>query len=96
MDAERSGAVAALLREAERAHAVYEANVLNGVYDEVWPHWYATYAVEHGLAKILGHDVAVDALTTFLSNGYADFAAADPQPAEPWADYTAARIAAEL
>jgi hypothetical protein len=96
MDAGRSDAVAALLRDAERAHAVYEADVLNGVYDEAWPRWYATYAVEHGLGEIIGHEVGVDALTTFLAESYAEFDAADPKPAEPWADHTAARIAAEL
>jgi hypothetical protein len=96
MDADRATAVATVLREAQQAHAVYEADALKGVYDEAWPRWYATYAVDHGLAEILGHDVAVDELTTFLANSYADFAAADPKPAEPWADYTATRIAAEL
>jgi hypothetical protein len=96
MDAGRSAAVAALLRDAEQAHAVYEADVLNGVYDEAWPRWYATHAVEHGLGEIMGHDVDVDALTTFLTESYAEFAAADPKPAEPWADHIGSRIAAEL
>lgn len=96
MDAERSSAIAALLREAEQAHAVYEADELNGVYDEAWPRWYATYAVDHGLGEIIGHDVGVDELTTFLTQSYAAFDAADPKPAEPWADHTATRIAAEL
>jgi hypothetical protein len=96
MDAGRSAAVAALLRDAEQAHAVYEADVLNGVYDEAWPRWYATYAVEHGLGEIIGRDVGVDALTTFLTESYAEFAAADPKSAEPWADHIGTRIAAEL
>lgn len=96
MGVEQPAAIAALLRDAERAHAVYEADALNGVYDEAWPRWYATYAVEHGLGKIIGHDVGADELTTFLTQTYAEFAAADPKPAEPWADHTAARIAAEL
>jgi hypothetical protein len=96
MDADRSRAVATLLREAEAAHATYEADELGSVYDEAWPRWYATYAVEHGLSRILDHDAGVDELTALLAESYADFASADPQPPEPWADYTAARIAAEL
>lgn len=96
MEADRSVAVATLLRHAEGAHAIYEADALDGVYDEAWPRWYATYAVEHGLADILGHDVTTDELAKLLADTYADFASADPKPAEPWAEYTATRIAAEL
>jgi hypothetical protein len=96
MEADRSTPVAALLRSAEGAHAMYEADELGGVYDEAWPRWYATYAVEHGLADLLGRDVSVDQLTTFLTGSYADFASADPKPDEPWAEYTATRIVAEL
>lgn len=96
MDADRRSAIATLLRQAEEAHAAYEADVLNGVYDEAWPRWYATYAVEHGLGEIIGHDVTTDAVATFLTDSHADFAAADPNPAEPWADHIAGRIAAEL
>ena len=96
MEADRSGAIATLLRQAEGAHATYEADALQGVYDEAWPRWYATYAVEHGLAEILGHEVTVDVLTAFLTESYADFASADPKPSVPWAEYTASRISEEL
>jgi uncharacterized protein YbjT (DUF2867 family) len=96
MEADRRTAIATLLREAEGAHAIYEADALKGVYDEAWPRWYATYAVEQGLGEIIGRDVGVDELTTFLTESYAEFAAADPKPAEPWADHTATRIVAEL
>lgn len=96
MESDRSTAVATLLREAEGAHALYEADALNGVYDQDWPRWYATYAVEHGLAEILGQDLAVDELTMFLAASYADFASVHPKPDEPWAEYTATRIASEL
>lgn len=96
MEADRSTAVATLLRQAEGAHATYEAEELDGVYDEAWPRWYATYAVEHGLGRILGHDVGIDELTAFLAESYADFSSAEPKPPEPWADYTAGRITAEL
>ncbi|MGZ8563777.1 MAG: hypothetical protein ACXWWU_09175 [Candidatus Limnocylindria bacterium] len=96
MEADRSTAVATLLREAEGAHALYEAVVLDGVYDQDWPRWYATYAVEHGVAEVLGQDVTVDELTTLLSDSYADFASAETKPAEPWDEYTANRIVSEL
>jgi hypothetical protein len=96
MASDQSAAVATLLRHAEGAHAIYEADELNGVYDEAWPRWYATYAAEHGLADILGHDVSIDELATFLTEAYAAFASADPKPDAPWAEYTAARITAEL
>lgn len=96
MESDRSAAVATLLRQAEAAHATYEADELGGVYDEAWPRWYATYAVEHGLSRILGHDVGTDELTTSLAESYADFSSADPKPLEPWADYTATRIVTEL
>ena len=96
METDRSTAVAMLLRQAEGAHAIYEADALNGVYDEAWPRWYATDAVEHGFGEFLGHEVAIDELTTFLADSYAGFASADPKPVEPWAEYTARRIVAEL
>jgi len=96
MEADRSTTVARLLGEAQSAHGTYEADELNGVYDEAWPRWYATYAVEHGLSRILGREVGIDELTAFLAESYADFSSADPKPLEPWADYTGARIAAEL
>jgi len=33
------------LREAGSAHGDYETNILNGVYDDNWPVWYAAYVV---------------------------------------------------
>ena len=95
MEADRPTAVAALLRQAEGAHATYEADELDGVYDEAWPRWYATYAVEHGLSRIIDRDVGIEELATFLAASYGDFASADPKPLESWADYTAARIVTE-
>jgi hypothetical protein len=96
MEADRATAIAAMLREAELAHAEHEAKDLGGVYDQDWPRWYATYAVEHGIAGILGRGVTVDELTTFLAESYAEFASADPRPVDPWAESTAVRIVAEL
>lgn len=96
MEADRTTALATLLRQAELEHAEHEAKDLGGVYDQEWPRWYATYAAEHAIAEILGRDVSIEELTTFLADSYADFASADPRPQAPWAEYTAARISAEL
>lgn len=89
-------AMAALLEEAQAAHAVYEKTELNGVYDQDWPRWYAAYAVDHGVGERLGREVTVDDLAAFLASSYADFEQADPKPAEPWPAYTARRLAEEL
>ena len=96
MEADRTTAIATLLRQAELEHAEHEAKDLGGVYDEEWPRWYATYAVEHGLGETLGREVSIEELTTFLAETYAEFASADPRPQDPWADHTAARLSAEL
>jgi hypothetical protein len=96
MEADRVPAVATLLRQAELEHAEHEAKDLGGVYDQEWPRWYATYAVEHGIGDILRREVSTDDLTTFLAESYAEFASADPRPTEPWADSTAQRIVTEL
>lgn len=38
-----------LLKDAEKAHAEYERNVLHGVRDENWPAWYAQFIIAHPL-----------------------------------------------
>ncbi len=96
MDSEQTGRLTALLNEAQQSHGRYEATELNGVFDEEWPQWYGAYAVEHGLAEILGHDVAADRVGTHLANAYAEFEAADPKPDESWAEYIARRWPGEL
>ena len=96
MEADRAPAVATMLRQAELEHAEHEAKDLGGVYDQDWPRWYAAYAVEHGIADILGREVTIDDLATFLAESYAEFASADPRPAEPWAEVTARRITTDL
>jgi hypothetical protein len=96
MTAEHIDAISALLVEAERAHGVYESAELNGVYDQEWPRWYAAYAVEHGMSALVEHEITPEQLAAFLARSYAEFERADPRPAEPWVDYIARRIAAEL
>lgn len=92
---DRTAALETLLSETEAAHGVYETAELGGVYDEAWPRWYAAYAVEHGIGRLVGREVSVDELTAFLARGWADSQRAGGT-AEPWAAGTARRIVAEL
>jgi hypothetical protein len=92
MSDDRVAAIAALLSETETAHGAYETAELGGVYDEGWPAWYAAYAVDHGIGELLGRDVAVSDLATFLTRAYAEFEQLDPKT-EPWQAYIARRIA---
>ncbi len=96
MEADRVEEINALLGRAQEAHGAFEATELNGVYDQQWPRWYASYSVDHGIGALLGHDVTVDALEQFLASSFTDFQAVDPKRNEPWAAYTARRIGAEL
>jgi hypothetical protein len=96
MEADREDAISVLLGEAQEAHGEYEAAELDGVYDREWPRWYADYAVDHGIGTLLGHEVTADVLAQFLGSSFADFEAIDAKSGQPWAAYTARRIAAEL
>lgn len=89
-------AITALLVEAEEAHGVFEKTELKGVYDREWPRWYAAHAVEHGIGALVGHAVTIEQLTQFLVTTNIEFERAEPRVDEPWADYTARRIAADL
>jgi hypothetical protein len=96
MEAGRTEAIEALLQQAEQAHGVYEAEQLNGVYDEAWPRWYADYVVEHDLSDLLGHEAEPPRVATFLEEAFADFERLDPKPAQAWSTYIAGRMADEL
>jgi hypothetical protein len=96
MAAGRTEAIIALLAETEAAHGAFEATELKGVYDQEWPRWYASYAVEHGIGERLGRAVTADQLAEFLAKSYAEFEQADPKPSEPWTAYVARRIVEEL
>ena len=94
---DRVEAVTNLLTEAESAHGTYEALDLGGVYDTDWASWYAEYAIEHGLAEILGHAAPLDRVGPFLAAAYADFEHLDPRPDRgEWAGYIAGRIVQDL
>jgi hypothetical protein len=90
------GALDALLAQVEAAHGVFESTELDGVYDKEWPRWYAEYAIEHGIIKLLGRAVSADELARFLASSWDELQRADPKPTEPWATYTARRIAEDL
>jgi hypothetical protein len=92
----RIAAVNALLLQTEQAHGTYETAELNGVYDQDWPHWYAAYAVEHGMGALVGHPVTTDQVAQFLASTYAEFQKIEPKPSESWAAYLARRVTAEL
>ncbi len=89
-------ALEVLMVQAEVAHGSYEAVELGGVYDERWADWYAAYAVDHGIDRILGHAVKAGDLGRFLAGAFADFQAATAPAGEAWPAYMARRIAAEL
>jgi hypothetical protein len=93
---DRVGAIEALLTRTEEAHGAYETAELHGVYDVDWARWYATFAVEHGIGDLIGHEVGAERLATFLSEAFAAFERADPPPAVPWSAFIAERLAAEL
>ena len=96
MTAETAMAVATLLREAETAHGAYEARELGGVLEEAWPDWYATYLLAHGLGDRLPGAVALGAsgLAPILAQLAADYER--EQPAAPWPEVYARRLAATL
>ena len=96
MAADRILAISDLLVRAEEAHASFEAIELDGVYDTEWPTWYAAWAVENGVGALVGRDIGADELAQFLRSTNADFERDVPRRTEPWAAYTARRMAAEL
>jgi hypothetical protein len=89
-------AIAKLLEETEAAHGAYETAELNGVYDQDWAQWYASYAVGHGLGDLLGRPADANSVAAVLSEGFAAFEREDPRPTKGWAAYLAERIATEL
>jgi hypothetical protein len=93
---ERIEALTTLLAQTGAAHGRFEETELNGVYDQEWPRWYAVYAVEHGIGALVGGGVTIDALAAFFASTNVDFERIEPKPSEPWAAYTARRIAADL
>jgi len=93
---DRIESLRALFARAGEAHHVFETTELKGVYDQDWPSWYAAYAVGNGIGALIGREITADELAKYLASSNAAFEAIEPQPTEPWATYTARRVAAEL
>jgi hypothetical protein len=96
MTTQPTEALTRLFTETEAAHGVYETTELGGVYDEEWPGWYATYAVEHGIGALVGHDITADDLALLLTRGWGELSALDPRPDEPWSSWMARWLFGEL
>ena len=96
MQDHRTTAIEALLVQAAEAHGIFEEAELQGVYDQAWPRWYATYAVEHGMAALIGGGITIDRLAEFLATTNVEFEKTAPELREPWATYTARSASAEL
>ena len=96
MNEDQISAIESLLLAAEDAHHVYEREELHGVFDEAWPAWYGAWIADHGLGAIVGREVSTSEASDLLTRTWAELQALDPKPAEPWATWTARRIAADL
>lgn len=85
--------VESLFIQAEQAHGQYEQTILNGIYDQDWASWYATYTIEQGLEKVLNRPVAEERLSQFLSQSYEQYKAEQAQ--KTWAAFTAQKLVEE-
>jgi hypothetical protein len=87
-------AVEALLAQTGSAHDVYEKNQLNGVYDQNWPDWYATYLLQNDLNDLLGTSLRAEQLSGMLRQYDRDFK--QDHPGVNWAQFYAARLLAQM
>ncbi len=85
--------VESLLIQAEQAHGHYEQTVLNGVYDQDWAIWYANYAIDQGMEKVLNRSFLGERLSQFLSQSYEQYKAEKSQ--KTWAAYTSQKLVEE-
>jgi hypothetical protein len=79
-----------LLSMAGSAHHIFEQTVLQGVYDQDWPAWYANYIIESGLNDLLSQRLTVEQLGPFLYDINERYKA--EKSALSWANYTAGKI----
>jgi hypothetical protein len=94
MTDDRADAIRQLLVRAEAAHGAYEANELEGRYDEAWPRWYAQFMVDDRLGGLLGREISVDEVERTLSSSWTEAEASSPTPAESWPALVAERLLA--
>lgn len=86
-------AIRDLLYRAGAAHGVYETNELNGVYDQDWHLWYASWALEHGLNDLLPQPTDAAALAARLFDLNEQHKQTDKRL--NWEEFTAEKLAAE-
>jgi len=79
-----------LLKRAKTEHGEYEKSVLNGVYDQEWDLWYASWLIEHGVNDLLNADMTSPELADLLTGINDQHQQTDPQ--KDWADYTAEQL----
>ena len=84
--------IANLLDKTQTAHGAYEERVLNGVYDQDWPAWYAVYLVAHGIADLFGQTITAEQLARLLKQYDEGYRAQQRQ--DGWPDYYAAQLLA--
>lgn len=85
--------VESLLIQAEHAHGEYERTTLNGTYDQNWAIWYANYAIDRGIEKVLNRSFSSEELSQFLSQSYERYKAEQSQ--KTWANDTAQKLVEE-
>jgi len=73
MTQETTAPIIDLLSRAGAAHHTYEQTILQGVYDQNWPTWYAEYAIEHGLNALLQGEMTVEQLGRFFRESICDY-----------------------
>ena len=82
--------IAQLLAQAGSTHHRFEQTVLNGIYDEAWPDWYAGHLLEHNLNDLLAQPVNQTELSRFLFHSNQVRKQHHPEP--NWVEYTARDI----
>ncbi len=85
--------VESLLMQTEQAHGQYEQTILNGIYDRDWTIWYANYAIDQGIEKVLNRAISGERLSQFLSQSYERYKAEQSQ--KTWAAYTTQKLVEE-
>jgi hypothetical protein len=90
MSENKQGEIANRLIETSAAHNEYEQRELNGVYDQLWPGWYAAYLVQHGIGDLLGLTLTSEKLSQLLAQFDTDYRSQVRQ--ESWPDYYAVQL----
>jgi hypothetical protein len=87
---ETTTALRDLLRQAGAAHGEYESTVLNGVYDEAWPTWYADWLLAHGFNDLVQRSYTLAELAALLRDLNQQHRASGST--QDWADFYAERM----